>query len=377
MFSAFVGLGLLDGGGGVIWPDVIDAFGVSKGLLGLASGFGLAVAFPILVFGGRLADWFDKRSLLAAAFLLIAAAAAGFAALSGAVALFALLIARGLGVSLLDLSNNALAMDYERERSRHIMGPLHAAFSAGGLLGALIVWAAFKAGGDFRALYLGLSCFFGFLIVLALWARRKTGPRSRDQSGDVSAHLALRMLREPVLRSLAIATGFCFAGEVLLAQWVSIYLRDQRDLGSTVAVLAISAYGTAMLIGRLGNGPLTRLFGARLSLITQGFTTIVGGVLIMVEGPAAIAIFGCAVAGFGLAGQAPTALSLAGMAHPRAPGAASGAVLMGGYVGLAGAPFAAGLVATVLSTRAVMAGIAVAGLFVVIVATRLPKLARP
>ena len=39
MLSAFVGLGVLYGGGGVLWNDVIDTFGISKGMFGLAQNF--------------------------------------------------------------------------------------------------------------------------------------------------------------------------------------------------------------------------------------------------------------------------------------------------------------------------------------------------
>jgi MFS family permease len=91
-------------------------------------------------------------------------------------------------------------------------------------------------------------------------------------------------------------------------------------------------------------------------------------------GPPAIAIIGCGLAGLGLAGMAPTTLSIAGAANPAATGAASGAVLIIGYAGLAAAPFIAGLVATVFSTRAVMSGEAVIGLLVLAVAFRLPAL---
>jgi hypothetical protein len=114
MVVAFVGLGLLDGAGGVLWADVIDAFGVSKGAFRLLSGLGLALAFPILLFGGRLTDRFDKRSLLAVAFLGMGIACLGLLTGAGGIEAFAVcLLVRASSVTLLDLANNALAMDYE------------------------------------------------------------------------------------------------------------------------------------------------------------------------------------------------------------------------------------------------------------------------
>ncbi|MGH2560450.1 MAG: MFS transporter [Thermomicrobiales bacterium] len=372
MFGVFLGLGVLDGGGGVIWSDVIDAFDVSKGLFGFASGLGLVVAFPILVFGGRLADRFDKRSLLAVSAACLAVAALGFTAAGGAIALIVLLAARGIGVSLLDLANNALALDYQRDSGRHIMGPLHASYSAGGLFGALVVWLIFAAGGGYRAVYALIAATFLVLTIAALRERRQHAPPSRVHSADVSPLLALRLLRNRELRNLAVICAFCIFGEVLVIQWASIYLRDERGLSATVAVVAISLYGATMFSGRVANGPLTHRLGARRALVLQGMTTLVGGVLIAAGGPVVIAIAGAGIVGLGLAGQIPTALSVAGAANPRTPGAATGAVLMVGYIGLASAPFAAGLVATVASTRAVMVGIAIVGALVVAVASTLP-----
>jgi predicted MFS family arabinose efflux permease len=374
MLGGFVTFGIMDGGGGVLWADVLGAFGVSKGVFGLASGLGLAIAFPILILGGRLADWFDKRSLIAVSLLLLTISAFSLTAATGTLALIAILIGRGCGLSLIDLAANAMAMDYERETGRHIMGPLHASYSGGGLLGALLVWVVFAAGGNFRQIYLGIAALFFLIAGVAVWTRKQRGLPGRSHSGDVSPLAAIRLLREPVLRKLAIVTGLCFFGEVLISQWVSIYLRDERQLRAAVAVLAIAVYGAAMFAGRLTNGPITAYLGARRALLTQGALTLVGGVFMAAGGPPAIAIIGCGLAGLGLAGMAPTTLSIAGAANPAATGAASGAVLIIGYAGLAAAPFIAGLVATVFSTRAVMGGEAVIGLLVLVVAFRLPAL---
>jgi hypothetical protein len=63
---------------------------------------------------------------------------------------------------------------------------------------------------------------------------------------------------------------------------------------------------------------------------------------------------------------------MAGAAVPGATGAASGATLAGGYLGFAGAPVLAGLVASLFSARAVMAGIALAGFLIIAMALRIP-----
>lgn len=126
-----------------------------------------------------------------------------------------------------------------------------------------------------------------------------------------------------------------------------------------------------MAIGRFGNGPLNARIGAIRMLLFQGCVTMLGGLLIAAGPNAAVAVAGCAIAGFGLAGMAPTTLSLVGLANPTAPGAASGAVLLVGYAGIAVAPFLAGMVSTFASTRIALAGVAFGGLAVVVVARRI------
>lgn len=363
MVAAFVGLGLLDGAGGVLWSDVIEAFGVSKGGFGLLSGFGLAVSFPVLLFGGRLADRFDKRLLLALSFVGMGLASLGLMTGTGGIVVFAVsLLLRSASIALLDLSNNALAMDYEQQTGSHIMSPLHGSFSGGTMLGAGIVWLALAAGGGFRAVYIGLAAIFA---VAALWAVKVRGasvlPRhNADQ--HASPAVALSLLRRGDIRWFAAITGLAFGGEVLISQWASIFLRDERHFSARVGVYAVGAYGLAMLIGRLTNGPLTVLLGPRVVILLQGVATLIGGVLIVAGGPVAIPVAGCGLAGLGLAGRV----------LPNATAAASGATLAGGYLGFAGAPVMAGAIAAVGSARIVMAGVALAGLIVAVISFRLP-----
>src|SRR3954453_16363460 len=75
----FVGMGLLEASAGVLWADVLRGFGVSEGIFGLAMGIAVALAFPLMVCGGRLVDRLDKRVLLGLAFVLLAAGSLGLA----------------------------------------------------------------------------------------------------------------------------------------------------------------------------------------------------------------------------------------------------------------------------------------------------------
>lgn len=371
--AALTGLGMLFGAAAVMWPDVLEAFGVSKGVYGTFSGVGIILAFPVLLAAGWLTHRFDKRSLVAASLLFLVLFCGGLAAgWTGVVTFGLLMLVRGVGITLVDLSVNALAMDYEWAADRHIMSPLHAGFSAGNIIGALVVSAVFSLGGDFRSAYATLAVFFLVLAVAAVVMRM--GPPLPTAPADPAASkLQLGLARRGDIRLYAIICALCFGGEALVAEWLALFLKEDRGLEGRWAVLSISAFGVAMLAGRIGNGPFTMKVGPRRATALQGVLVFAGGVLMVAGGPGWLAVAGTALAGLGFSGMAPMALSLAGAAVPAATGAAAGLALTGGYLGSALAPFMGGLVSTAFSVRATMFGVAISGLAVALLASRYPE----
>jgi fucose permease len=369
--AGLISIGIFFGMGGPLWPDVLESFDVSKSQFGLLSGFSLALSFPVLLFGGRLTDAFGKVAVLFLSMLVLAAISFGFAVASGGIVVFAALLAvRGLGVALVDLSANTLTIDAETATGKHLMGPLHATFSAGSILGAGAVAVALGVGLQFRDVYGFLA---GVLLLLALVvAPVRWMDRDRHRGSVVPVQRFRVAFQSPTIRLCALLTGLSFAGEIIVADWTSLYLREDRGLSGSFAAACIVAFGVAMLIGRIVNGPMIRGLGVSRATMLQGVIASAGGVLIVAEVSAAAAMAGCALAGLGLAGIGPTALSVAGISLPADAGSAAGLTLAGGYIGLAGAPVASGLIADTQSTRTTLAMVAVVGLVVVFAARGLP-----
>jgi MFS family permease len=353
MFSGYLSIGLVDGGGGVLWPEVIDGFGVSDGLYGVASGLGLVIAFPVMLFAGRIADRFDKRTILLGAFAAMALSSGALAIGTGAAMLTLVMVLRGFSVSLFDLGNNSIAIEYERDSGHHVLGPLHASYSGGALLGALVIWAAFALDANYQAVFSGFAIAFAIASVVA-WRARSGAPAPSVRTEPVSITATIRLLRVRDIRLLGAITALCMFCEIVISQWSGIYLNDERHTGSTTRVLAIACYGALMLIGRAFNGPIVQKLGTRRTLIAEGASTAAGAALIFSGGPAWLAIFGAGLAGLGLAGMIPLALGISGVLHPAEGATASGAILLIGYIGLALGPFIAGLVSTLTSARGVM-----------------------
>lgn len=348
------------GSGGATWPDVLDAFDVSDGWFGLLNGLGIILSLPLLIYGGRVTARTGKIPLLVAAALGMIVVGLGFIFAPRAFLVFALLmLIRGLAFATLDLSANALAMDAERVAKKHLMSPLHAGYSAGAVAGAGMAALLFSADFGFKSVYLIVVVIFvGIAFAPALVGFKDRLGRTGDGESEA---VSLSGFRDPTIRLAAIMTGLSFAGEVLIAEWIAIYLRDERGFSGSTGALAVTSYGVALMIGRLVNGPFVNKLGLKPSFQLQGALTIGGGILIVSGGPAIVALSGAFIAGFGLAGVGPSGLSLAGKAWPNAPGAAAGLTLLGGYLGLAAAPLLGGLFATVASTRFTLAGVAATG----------------
>ena len=370
--GGLVVLGLMEGSAGALWPDVIDAFDVSKGAFGVASGVGLSLALPVLVFGGRLTSWFDKRVLLSVAAALLVLASLGFTIGYGLAVLAALLAVRAAGIALIDLASNALAMEVEQQTGRHLMSPLHSGFSAGIVVGAGLAWMILAIDGGYRAVYSVLAVLLAGFIAVGL-RERIARPFPRPIPTATGSAVATALYQRADIRLLTAVIAVAFCGELLLAQWIGIYLRDELGFSATIGVRAVLLLGGAMLVGRLINTKLTARLGPRRSLLIQGMTLTIGGVLLVATETAWLTVLGCGVVGLGIAGIAPTALSLAGVAVPSSPGAASGAALMGGYLGVALIPFAAGGIASVASVRVVLLVETVFGLFVIAAAINLDR----
>src|SRR5829696_2381552 len=252
------------------------------------------------------------------------------------------------------------------------MSPLHSGFSAGIIVGAGLAWVVFGVGGGFRAVYVTLAVFLAVFVTTGIRERiARPFPRAiPTATGDA---VAMALYKRSDIRALTALIAVAFCGELLLAQWIGIYLRDELGFSASTGVRAVLLLGGSMLVGRLINTKLTTRLGSRWSLLAQGLTLTLGGVLLVATETATLTVIGCGVVGLGIAGIAPTALSLAGIAVPSAPGAASGAALMGGYLGVALIPFAAGGIASIASVRVVLLVEIVFGLIVMAAALNLER----
>lgn len=169
-------LGFAWGSFAVLLADLSFFLGLSPGPLGLALSGGMVASFPVMALAGKIADRTGRRPLLVASGISLAAGFAWLAFVGSYASLFAGLLLLSAASGAYDVGANAAAMDYERATGRRRMALIHAAFSAGGALGALSAGVLLSTGLDFRFVYLAPLVPLG-AVVLA--AARPGFPRSR------------------------------------------------------------------------------------------------------------------------------------------------------------------------------------------------------
>ena len=358
--GALAAIGIIDGGGGGAWTDVLESFGLSESTLGPAFATQSAFVFPVLLFGGLLLSRFGMRSMMVIGALMLAAASFAMTELSGIVLFIALFAVRGTGLALLDLSGNTMAMHVERTTGKHIMGIVHAGFSFGIVAGSLIAFAVYALGGGFRLIHALLG-----IVMLAVAAGALLGPVPPVDDADTRQALSLKAYRLPLVRICGLALGLAFGAELLISQWVAVLLRTRIDASEATSVLAVVIYATMMTVGRVANDPLMRRVPATRLLAIQGAILTVGGLLISLSTSVPLTLAGSFIGGLGVAGVVPTVLSYAATHTRTSAGETAGASLIGGYFGAFLMPLLAGGLTSLVSLRAGIALVAVMGVLTI------------
>lgn len=360
-------------------PAVKDIAGLSVATLGvvlLAPAVGALVAFEV---SGRAAARFGSARVtgwcaLAFCALLPLVGFADHAAWSLAVAL----VVFGAGNGALDVAMNTHGVAVERSLGRPALAGMHAAFSAGGFLGAAVGAGAAAAGVGVRTHFCAVAAASAVCAALAgPWLPISEARQLQAASTDPALHQArrgiARIVPAPVLLLGAVAFA-CMLGEGAAADWSATYLRTSTHTSPGLAAVGYAGFSAAMLAGRLTGDRLrtvvrpSRLLPLSASLAALGLLAGIGA------GSTAVGIAGLTAFGAGLALVIPIVFAAAGDLPPRRTGMPAPRALARvstlGYLGfLAGPPLVGGL-ASLTSLRFAL-------VLPVILAAAVVPLARP
>jgi MFS family permease len=366
--AAFGVLGLFWGVFSVLLADLSGALGLSPGPLGAALFVGAAASIVAMASLGRTADLLGRRLFIALSAVVFGLGIVGVAFSGSYAALLAGLVVLYAASGLYDVGINAAAVDLEQASGRRFMALLHAAFSGGGVIGALSAGVLLEIGLDYRLVYLAVLAPLAAVILAVSTA---SFPASRGRSsgdgkgGDRSLYRSV-----PLMMVAAIATlGLLSEGE--MEHWSGIYLRDSLGLPALVGGSGVAVFYGAMALGRLGAAGAIARFGNRRTLLVAGLLTTAGMSLSLATTQPFLVVAGFLVVGLALSAVVPIAFSVAGELAPDRAGAAVSVVTTLGYGGFLMGPVLVGVLAEAFGLRLALGTIVVAGILVIGVSSRL------
>ena len=361
--------GLFSGTFAVLLADLSGALDLSPGPLGFALFVGAAASILAMALLGWTADRLGRRVFLVATGVVMGAGIAALAFVGGYAALLATLIVLRAAGGLYDVGINAAAVDLEKTTGRRFMAVLHAAFSAGGVTGALSAGALLSAGVDYRHVYLGSLLPLGAVILAVATTRFPTPGEQHPEKIDETGGLGLwRSL--PLIFIAAIATlGLLSEGE--MEHWSGIYLRQTLGLSALLGGSGVAVFYGAMAIGRLAAAFVIGRFGNRRTLQGAGLLAAGGMALALATREPLLVIAGFLVVGLALSAVVPIAFSVAGDFAPERAGAAISVLTTLGYSGFLLGPVIVGGLAEILGLRIALGIILLSGLLIFALSLRL------
>ena len=325
-------------------PAIQAKLNMSEGTLGLVlMGISAGVIVALSMAGG-LVGRFGSRPVTVAAGVGLCLVMPLPALMPTAPALFASLFIFGAFLSTMDVAMNAQAVAVERRAGKPLMSSFHAAFSIGGLAGALSGAAIVALGATIVVHFLVVALFS--LLVLLLIGRYLVHDSGEKQEGGAIFRLPPR-----VLWGLG-AVAFCVAiGEGTMGDWSGVYLAGTIGTTAAFAALGFAAFSLTMTLGRLAGDWLATRFNPVQVVRYGGALASLGLLTAVFTGNQYVVLLGFAAVGAGVANGIPLAFSAAGKFPGMSPGAGIAGVATVGYAGFLAGPPLIGLIAEATSLR--------------------------
>jgi predicted MFS family arabinose efflux permease len=337
--------------------DRLDADPRTIGLVILMLGLGSLTVMP---FVGRLVARFTSRPIVIAAsvgsvVMLVVASLTPGAVLTGAA-----LLLLGACYGAWDVAMNVQGSFVDRQAGRDYMPRYHACWSLGGLIGAGLGALAAAAG-------MALTLHFTIAAVVAgvgtVLITRRWYLDDREQSeapaqpDDVVAtgsaapdadDVAVAAARTRLLSTRLVLIGIVTLGTVLLegaaADWIALYLTDERGTTESVAALGYATFALAMAAARFSGTAVIDRLGRSRAVLISGVLATAGVITTLAVPGVGGALVGILMWGLGVALVFPAAMSAGGETPGRAADGIA-AVATIGYGGFLLGPPLIGLLA--------------------------------
>lgn len=345
------------------------------GVLLTTCGIGAAAAFPLVA--ALIARFGSARVCAGAAVPLAFVPLALGNAPDYPVAL-AVTCADGVALACLDVAMNAQGAQLEERFGHRTIGKLHAAFSAGAFLGALLASAVTATTAN---LTLHFTIVAAMMLSLSRYARRHLLPSTEPdpEPGDPVAnedtprfHIKIIVPTRATLWTGA-AIAFATIVEGALNDWSALYLKNVAKAVAGLTPIGVAAFSVAMVAARIGSDSWRKRWGDARVVILGSSLACAGIATAVLLGGLVPALAGFAVAGLGIAAVAPCLY----VAAARIGTDTLALVSAMGTVGLLAGPGAIGLIADSDGLAWAMASVAGAAAIVALSACRMSWSSQP
>jgi MFS family permease len=333
---------------GVLGPAIIAEFDLTRLQLGLATTIFFLVGGSLSLAAGNAVDRIGAKRVMLASFVLLGVALFGMATAPTYALLMMCAAVAGLGLAVGNpVTNKLVAINLPPGRRGITMGTKQAGVQLGAFLAGAAL-APFAANVGWRVA-LGVSAIVPLLLAVAatfVIARDVRHTVSRPQRGPLPSGV----------RWLAAYAFLMGSGVATLSAYLPLYLVERTAATAAEAGAAVAVLGLVGVISRIGWGWASeRLVSFSTPLVVLGVGAVFGTALVIaVESfgfwlawPAAI-VLGATAVTWNSVGM----LAVLSVSGAEAAGRASGAVLVGFYIGFVASPVVFGWVVDVTDSYA-------------------------
>ena len=361
-------------------PAVRDDLGLTPAQLGLLLLCGAGGSFVALPTAGPLVQRFTAARVVLAGGIVVTGGllAVATATSLGLVPLAALgLLFTGLGIATWDVAMNVEGAAVEHRLGRTLMPRLHAGFSVGTVVGALLGAGAAAVGLPVAGQLVATAAVV--VLALAVAVRAFLPVAAAEMAADPARGSGVRQAwRERRTLLVGLFTLAFALTEGTANEWLALALTDGHGTSDAVGALGFGAFVLAMTLARTFGGTLLERYGRVVVLRALGALAAVG-LLLVVAGPSlAWVVAGALLWGVGASLGFPVGMSAAADDPERAAVRVSVVSSVAYTAFLAGPPLIGFLAESYGVLRALLVvlvalavGVAAAG------ATRPPRSAQP
>ena len=326
-------------------PRIQELYQVSDQVIGfvlLALALGGVAAMP---FTGWIILKNGSRKITLVAIVLYCAFVPFIPFMPGWGALVFLYLIMGIVTGMLDVAVNSQGVMVEQLYGRPIMTSFHAFFSIGMALGA---WCGAFFSGTSLELYHHFFIAGGLSLLATVWVRYNL---VYDNKGNLKPEGPLFRLPDRALLSIGIITFCCMLGEGAMANWSVKYMESVVLSSQTLAPIALSAFATAMTLGRIFGDRVRTIAGDANLIVGGGIVSTAGLILSILVPNSYTVIAGCFLVGLGLSTIVPVSYSIAGSRKDIPSGVGIAMVTTVGYSGFLLGPPVIGFIAELKDLR--------------------------